>query len=291
MDKSNRAYRLGMYEKSMPNELSLKEKLACVKACGFDWLEISIDESDQKLARLSWDRDTKNELKKAMLETGVSIDTMCLSGHRKYPLGDLDDEVRHRALWIMKQAIDLAHELGIRLIQLAGYDVYYYEGNEQTKRRFMEGLKQACVWASQKGVNLGFETMETPFMDTVEKAMVYVDDCQSPYLGVYPDIGNLTNAALLYGHSVNEDLKKGQGRLFASHLKETKPGHYREVPFGTGHTDYVANIRVLKELGVSMFTGEFWYVGQPDWMEVCQQANRFLRRHLDKVFDTESAVE
>ena len=38
---------------------------------------------------------------------------------------------------------------------------------------------------------LGFETMETPFMDTVEKAMAYVKDVDQAYLGVYPDIGNL----------------------------------------------------------------------------------------------------
>ncbi len=31
--------------------------------------------------------------------------------------------------------------------------------------------------------------METPFMDTVEKAMVYVKDVDQAYLGVYPNIG------------------------------------------------------------------------------------------------------
>lgn len=45
--------------------------------------------------------------------------------------------------------------------------------------------------AAEKGIVLGFETMETPFMDTVEKAMRYVNLVSSPYLGVYPDIGNL----------------------------------------------------------------------------------------------------
>ena len=47
-------YLLGLYEKSMPNSLSLSEKLRCVKQAGFDYLELSIDESDEKLARLKW---------------------------------------------------------------------------------------------------------------------------------------------------------------------------------------------------------------------------------------------
>mgnify|MGYP000220064753 CR=1 FL=1 len=97
--------------------------------------------------------------------------------------------------------------------------------------------------AARKGVVLGFETMETPFMDTVEKAMEYVKKIDNAYLGIYPDIGNLKNASLLYGTSVNDDLKKGKGHLFAAHLKETVPGKYREIPFGTGHTEFKENIR------------------------------------------------
>jgi hypothetical protein len=37
------------------------------------------------------------------------------------------------------------------------------------------------------GCHLAFETMETAFMNTVGKAMAYVDRIQSPYLQVYPD--------------------------------------------------------------------------------------------------------
>ena len=54
-----------------------------------------------------------------------------------------------------------------------------------------------CLHGFSKRNNLGFETMETPFMDTVEKSMEYVNKINSPYLGVYPDIGNLKNASLL----------------------------------------------------------------------------------------------
>ena len=45
------------------------------------------------------------------------------------------------------------------------------------------------------GVAMGFETMETPFMDTVEKSMSYVSKVDNPWLGVYPDIGNLMQKA------------------------------------------------------------------------------------------------
>ena len=52
---------------------------------------------------------------------------MCLSGHRKYPIGSEKDAVRQRGMEIMGKAVELADDLGIRIIQLAGYDVWYAE--------------------------------------------------------------------------------------------------------------------------------------------------------------------
>ena len=61
-------------------------------------------------------------------------------------------------------------------------------------------------------------------MDTVGKAMAYLHLVGSPYLGVYPDIGNLKNAAALYGSNLLPDLELGRGHTYAAHLKETIPG-------------------------------------------------------------------
>ena len=284
MVSKDREYRLGLYEKSMPNFLSLEEKLKTVHETGFDYLEMSIDETDEKLARLDQPAD---EIKEAVRKTGVAIGSICLSSHRKYPLGSDDCLTRQKSMEIMKKAIDLAADLGVRIIQLAGYDVYYETGSLQTRRNFEENLKKSVLMAARKGILLGFETMETPFMDTVEKAMYYVKTIDNAYLGVYPDIGNLKNASLLYHTDVNEDLMTGKGHIWASHLKETVPGKYREIPFGTGHTEFANNIRTLRRLGVRMFVGEFWYVGNDDWKQVIIDANIFLRNKLEKAFASE----
>ena len=158
-------------------------------------------------------REERLALMELMSETGVPIRTMCLSGHRKYPLGSNDPETCARGMEIMEKAIRLAEDLGIRIIQLAGYDVYYEEGSEETRERFEENLKKAVEMAAKAGVMMGFETMETEFMNTVEKAMVYVNRVNSPYLNVYPDLGNVTNAAVTYGTDVEEDLETGRGHL------------------------------------------------------------------------------
>jgi L-ribulose-5-phosphate 3-epimerase len=261
----------------MPNSLSLKEKLSETKKAGFDFMEISIDETDEKLGRLQWTANKRMDLLRAMSETGCKIMTMCLSGHRKFPLGCEEKTKSIQSLQIMAEAIELAVDLGIRVIQIAGYDEYYLPSNTNTRRMFLENLRKSVDMVSKKGVILAFETMETEFMNTVGKAMHYVNTVQSPYLQVYPDLGNITNAALQYGTSVTADLQSARGHMVAMHLKEALPGKFREIPYGTGHVNFQEGIRTARECGVNLFVGEFWYVGNLDWQKQLMSANSFLR--------------
>jgi len=271
-----KAYTLGLYEKSMPGQLSWCDKLSAAKEAGFDFLEMSIDETDEKLARLDMSKEERFELLKIMAEKDLRIQTMCLSGHRKYPLGSSDFKTSRRSMEIIEKAIQLASDLGIRIIQLAGYDVYYEESNEETKKRFLENLQKATLIAAKEGVILGFETMETEFMNTVGKAMKYVNIVDSAYLNVYPDSGNLKNASVTYGTNVYDDIKSGKGHLVAMHLKETVPGKFREIPFGTGHVNFTDMIKTAWSLGVRKYVTEFWYVGNERWAEDLHNANMMM---------------
>ena len=277
-----REYTLGLYEKSMPSDLSWEQKMLSAKEAGFDYIEISIDETDAKLARLDMSKEERLELVRLMMVTGVPIRSMCLSGHRKYPLGSNDPEVEKRGMEIMEKAIQLAEDLGIRIIQLAGYDVYYEESSFETKKRFLKNLKKATHMAEKAGVVLGFETMETEFMNTVEKAMKYTTLVDSPYLNVYPDIGNITNAAIEYKNDVLEDMMIGKGHLCAMHLKETVPGKFREIPFGTGHVNFKEAIDLAWQLGIRQYVTEFWYVGNENWKEDLVFAHDMFEKMLDE---------
>ena len=143
---------------------------------------------------------------------------MCLSAHRKYPLGSEKEEIRRKSLEIMKKAIIFSRDLGIRIIQLAGYDVYYEKTNAATRENFTSELKKCVEYAAEFGNILAFETMETEFMNTIRKAKAVVEVMESPYLQIYPDIGNIRNATEHY----QEDILAGRGKSVAVHLKETR---------------------------------------------------------------------
>ena len=49
----SKAYELGLYEKAMPGTLTWKERLEAAKAAGYDYVEISIDATEEKIARLN----------------------------------------------------------------------------------------------------------------------------------------------------------------------------------------------------------------------------------------------
>ncbi|MDR1248005.1 MAG: L-ribulose-5-phosphate 3-epimerase [Treponema sp.] len=273
---------IGLYEKAMPPELSWKEKLETAKSAGYDFVEMSVDETDEKLARLAMSRIERFALIKEMYDAKMPIMTMCLSGHRKYPLGSEDPATRKRSLKIMEDAIELAGDLGIRIIQLAGYDVYYGESNEKTRRLFFEGLEIAVKMAAARAVLLAFETMETELLNTVHKAMDFVRKINSPYLKVYPDCGNITNAAKQYGSDELEDLRSGEGSIAALHLKETLPGKFREIPYGTGHVNFEGIIATALSMRVRMFVTEFWHTGEADYRATIRASKDFIDQQFKK---------
>lgn len=277
-----KSYAIGLYEKAIPKSVDWEGKLRVAKNCGYDFLEISIDETEEKLSRLEWSKGARLEMVNLMQEIGLPIRSLCLSAHRKYPFGASDAAVRRRAVEIMEKAIAFSDDLGIRIIQLAGYDVYYEEETEESRKFFRENLGKAVKIAAERGIVMGFETMETEFMNTCEKAMRYVRLMDSPYLGIYPDSGNLTNAAVSYGTDVLEDMELGRGHIVALHLKETVPGVFREVPFFTGHVDFRAVIRKAWNMGVRRYVTEMWDIGKDSWKEDILFASESMSAILDE---------
>lgn len=252
---------LGIYEKALPANLTWPERLALAKACGFDFVEMSIDETDARLERLTWNKEQRMSLVNATIETGVTIPSMCLSGHRRFPFGSHDPAIRQRADDLIDRAIQLAKDVGIRTIQLAGYDVYYEPHDESTVARFAEGLSRAVQHAAAAQVMLAVEIMDTEFMNAISKWKVWEQQQASPWFSVYPDVGNLS----AWGNDVTAELTLGIDRIAAIHLKDTQPvtasspGQFRDVPFGQGCVDFVGVFRTLKALNYrGSFLIEMW---------------------------------
>lgn len=251
---------LGIYEKALPDAFSWPEKLEAAKLAGFDYLELSVDESDRRLARLDWSGEEIDRLHQYTEQYGVAIPTMCLSAHRRFPLGSKDPATRQRGLEIMEKAIYLACRLGVRCIQLATYDVYYEPSDQETQALFLDGMRRCVAMAARAGVVLAMEIMDTPFVGTILRATHYLRAIPSPYFKLYPDIGNLSQ----FSADVGAELELGLGDIAAIHVKDTAPGRFKCVPWGEGTVAFTDIFRTLHELGYSgMFLLEMWSDNEP----------------------------
>ncbi len=254
---------LGIYEKALPKSISWKERLQAAKECGFDYVEMSIDESDERLERLNWNKEKRLKIVQNKLNIGVGIHSICLSAHRRFSLGSQNRQNVNRAKDIMEKAINLAYDIGVRNIQLAGYDVYpdYEPPSDATKVQFIENLKWAVSIAAQAQVMLSVEIMDTEFMSTLSRWKVYDEIIRSPWFTVYPDIGNVS----AWNVDIKEEFARTIDKITAIHLKdtyavsETSKGQFRDVPFGSGCVDFVGFFTLMKELNYQgSFVIEQW---------------------------------
>ena len=166
----------------------------------------------------------------------------------------------------------------MRIIQLAGYDVYYHESSTaETRERFIEGPRISAEWASAYGIMLALETMENDFCNTVSKSMDFVRAVDSPLPADLPRRGErfqrhprpLRRSSTYHGHIV------------AAHLKETVPGVFRDLFYGEGQVNFPAVTSALWDMGVCRFNAEFGITARTVWTSGFRRLQFTCEKFLD----------
>ena len=265
---------LGIYEKALPLDIDWYERLDLARNVGFDFVELSCDESAERQARVDWTKTERRRLRDAMDKSGIRLMTMCLSAHRTLALGSADLSTRRKGLNLLQKAIEFSLDLGVRIIQIAGYYDFYGTVDDGTESRYLDALAEGVDWASEAGLMLAVETMEgANVVDSIRRAMRHVEALNSPWFQIYPDIGNLA----AHGFDVGEELEIGNGHIVGIHVKDSRPGEPRRVPFGEGVVPFVAAFHKLAELG---FRGpvliEMWNDNRPDSMDLIAAARQWV---------------
>ncbi|EMQ8325090.1 TPA: L-ribulose-5-phosphate 3-epimerase [Escherichia coli] len=225
---------LGIYEKALPAGECWLERLQLAKTLGFDFVEMSVDETDERLSRLDWSREQRLALVNAIVETGVRVPSMCLSAHR----------------------------------------------------RFRDGLKESVEMASRAQVTLAMEIMDYPLMNSISKALGYAHYLNNPWFQLYPDIGNLS----AWDNDVQMELQAGIGHIVAVHVKDTKPGVFKNVPFGEGVVDFERCFETLKQSGYcGPYLIEMWSETAEDPAAEVAKARDWVKARMAKAGMVEAA--
>jgi L-ribulose-5-phosphate 3-epimerase len=278
---------LGLYEKALPASWSWSDRLRRAADAGYDFMEMSVDDSDERIERLFWSPVHRAELRTDVEQTGLPIKSMSLSAHRRYALGSKSDKIRQIGLDLLHRAIDFSAEFGLRYLLIAGADVYHEPSTDISRERFLLALEQGFEWASAAGVMLALENWDIG-VNSLHKAMLYVNHFSSPWFQLYADIGNLAYA----GCDILKELEGAKGHIAALHIKDTLRGQVRYVPLGDGCVPFSAAFKKLAETG---FQGpavvELWTESYPNAMQLVSDANQWVRERMREGWQTALADE
>ena len=234
---------IGVYEKGLAAG-PWRNMLEQARTAGFQFVEMSIDESDDRLARLSWSSETRKQLADDIRKTGVPIYSICLSAHRRFGLGSREPSIRAEAARILKEAIDLAADLGVRVIQVAGYFAFHEPASPDARKRYVDGLRAGLARACERGVMLAVENIDTIDMASVSDCLALRDELASPWFQIYPDVGNLAVHSL----DVTAQTALIEGAAVGLHLKDARVGEPRRVPFGEGVVPFLEVFQTLDRI-------------------------------------------
>ncbi|WOO86831.1 L-ribulose-5-phosphate 3-epimerase [Mollicutes bacterium LVI A0039] len=246
---------VGIYEKAFADSFSFEQKAYYTSKLGFDFIELSIDETELRQKRLDFTSEQIAAMKNTLVANNLAIQSLCLSAHRGNPFGSVDQTKRGKAYEIIEKALIFSRELGIRNIQLAGYDVYYEQSTLETEKNFVAGLQYCAQLAERYQIMLSIEIMDTSFIGTLADGKKYIDIIDSPWLKLYVDVGNL------YRHSFDifTELRLFKHEIIQIHIKDTLPNQYRDLNLGEGDVPLAGIKQAVLEQGYNgPFVIEIW---------------------------------
>lgn len=269
--------RLGIYEKALVSTPDWAAFFAQARHGEFDFVDLSVDETPERAARLDWTSAERERVRLAAQASGTQIGGICLSLHRGVMPGSADPSMRRRAAEVYRKGIDLAGDLGVGVVQVAGYYAYYEPDDPAARQRYIDTLLEAVPYAARAGIILGIENVDGHDIASIPDAMALVELANSPWVQCYPDVGNIAE----HGGDATEELRAGEGHMVAIHVKDVLPGQPRRIPFGTGVADFDA---AFAELARQRWSGrmmlEMWNDNAPDSLDKCRVARDFIVNKL-----------
>ena len=159
-----------------------------------------------------------------------------------------DPAVRRAGLDFLKRCVDVAGQLGARLLTGALYAPFGLRSaaggrTAEQRRRSVESLREACAYAGERGIELGLEPLnryEHYFVNTAAEAASLAREVGASNLKVHLDTYHMNIEEKSFHDAVVE-----AGTLLGHvHAAEND----RSTP-GTGHVDWEGLFRGLAEVG------------------------------------------
>ena len=179
-----------------------------------------------------------------VIETGARY---VLDPYRKHrpSLVSVDPEGRRQRVAFYEKAIDVAVELGARVVSLWSGTPQARIPEEKSWERLVAGLRPVLDHAAAREVTIGFEPEPGMFVEDLAGWRQLQERLDHPALGLTIDVGHLavTETAPHAAH-----LETFRDDLVHVHLDDAKDGKHEHLPLGQGELDWAAIIATLSRI-------------------------------------------
>ncbi len=218
---------------------TVHEKMAAVKAAGFDGVEM-MSHMDVE------------EVKAARDQAALEIPSVCGAHHWSKPLSHPDPQVRKEGIEALERTLRDAHAYGASSVLLVPGVVNKEVSYEQAWQRSQAAIREVLPLAAELKVQIAIENVWNHFLLSPLEAARYVDEFESPWVKWYFDCGNIVT----YGWPEQWIRILGR-RICKIHIKEFSrkkrdaEGLWKgfDVALLEGDNDWPAIMRALDEVG------------------------------------------
>ena len=161
---------------------SVLDKCKAIKAAGFDGIEPN-------------SHMDRNEVLDAMKATGLKASSVCNSKHWEVPMSHPEAELRKKGIENMIVAMEDAKAYGTDAVLLVPGRVDDNTSYEDCWKRSTECIKELVPIAEKMHIKICVENVWNNFLLSPLEMRYYLEQFNSPYVGMYFDCGNI----LIYG--------------------------------------------------------------------------------------------
>ena len=158
------------------------------------------------------------------------------------------------------------------------------------RENFIRSLEDLCYYAADRGITVVIEPLNryeafAGVASTIEETLSLIDELGVSNLGIQPDVFhmNMGEASILAGL-----------RAAGDHIKHMHMNETNHCAFGTGHADFHAIMRTLKQLGYRGYVAVYLpFTSQDVWQGTGERSGltQVLRGPLDYLKQIETAVD
>jgi L-ribulose-5-phosphate 3-epimerase len=172
------------------------EKFRLCKEVGFDGMELinpmNFEDLDQNSAPDNSDPKVA-EVLAASRETGMPVHGLVnILGNRRAHIASPDEATREKGRRLLEQSVRNCHAYGGSAVLLVPGKVGGADStHDDVWKRSIEQIRKVLPVASRLGVRICIETVWNKFCEKPEQLRDFVDEIDSPWFGVWLDIGNV----------------------------------------------------------------------------------------------------